>query len=188
MRGFHLAGMKHVDPGKGVPMDAVSLCESQQREIMDQIAAVAAAPSVEVAASVSRLTHVVLAHLATEEQLLFPALRSDRTAAALAQALDEHAGLRRATENLRRAGLQTASFSTYIQELRDRAATHFSREDRDLLMHAASDLDAEVRQQLGSLMGERYLTLRGVEIHFVDVRASVEQEAPQGATARRRDP
>jgi hemerythrin superfamily protein len=108
-----------------------------------------------------QLASALIAHATVEEQIFYPAARSDQTDDLLYEAIEEHASVRRLIEELRRMRHSDVGFGDKLALLREKVDNHVHDEETELFPNVIEELGVERLMELGRLIDSRYRTLTG---------------------------
>jgi iron-sulfur cluster repair protein YtfE (RIC family) len=97
------------------------------------------------------MKHELLAHMAAEEQLLYPLLERGEARHLIADARKEHSEIRRRLEELTSGGeMERTEWGRRLQMLKQEIQHHFTDEEGELLPAARWVLDDQELRELGS--------------------------------------
>jgi hypothetical protein len=91
-------------------------------------------------------------HLASEEEVFYPAVRAQRTEDDLLESLEEHLSLKRLLADLLALQPEDPTFQAKCKVLREQSVHHHKEEEEDLFPEVRDMLDAEARRRLGDEM------------------------------------
>ncbi len=114
-------------------MEVVDFLVQQHREAEDLMAkALDTDNPAERLQYYKRAADHLAAHIASEEQILFPAVNAHRTEDILLESLEEHLSLKRLVADLNGLRPDDATFEPKLKVLREQAAHHHEEEEDDL--------------------------------------------------------
>lgn len=99
-------------------------------------------------------------HLASEEQVFYPAVRAQRTEDDLLESLEEHLSLKRLLADLLALRPADETFQPKCKVLREQAVHHHKEEEEDLFPPVRGMLGAQELERLGSDMLELQRRMR----------------------------
>ncbi len=182
------AATKGHDPGtEGIDM------ESAPAALRDDSAGRCASPAVPRApvphrqfddsrqGSFDELAKLLVAHATVEEQIFYPAVRSEQTDDLLFEAIEEHASVRRLIDELRRMRHTDKDWDDKFLLLREKVANHVRDEETELFPNVEEVLGSQRLQELGGLIERRYWTLLGVRLEPHGRESAPNAEAPKQA-------
>ena len=91
-------------------------------------------------------------HLASEEEIFYPAVRARRTEDILLESLEEHLSLKRLLADLIELPVSAQTFAPKFQVLKEQAEHHHKEEEEHLFPKVMTLLDADARADLGRKM------------------------------------
>lgn len=141
-------------------MDAIELLRRQHHEMEHALGHVlegedAAAKKARFAEIADRLT----VHIASEEQVFYPAVKAARTEDVLLESLEEHLSLKRLLADLIDLDPSEQTFDPKFKVLKEQAEHHHQEEEEHLFPKAGKLLDQGRRAALGVEMLELQKTL-----------------------------
>lgn len=134
-------------------MDAVELLIRQHREIEDRMELVLQdqAPRT-LRKAFSEVADHLGAHIASEEQVFYPAVKAQRTEDILLESLEEHLSLKRLLSDLMAMQPGDAAFEAKFKVLKEQTEHHHEEEEENLFPKVCKLLDADRRAALGRQM------------------------------------
>ena len=134
-------------------MDAVELLIRQHRMLEATMKALkSSTDDAERAALLAAAGDDLTVHLASEEELFYPAVRERRTEDILLESLEEHLSLKRLLADLIELPLAAPTFAAKFQVLKEQAEHHHKEEEEHLFPKVMMLLDADARADLGRKM------------------------------------
>ena len=134
-------------------MDAIDLLRRQHQEMEHAMAQLL---DVEDAAEkkqrFSALADELTVHIASEEQVFYPAVKAARTEDILLESLEEHLSLKRFLADLIDLDPASQTFDAKFKVLKEQAEHHHREEEEHLFPKSRKLLDSERREQLGEEM------------------------------------
>ena len=91
-------------------------------------------------------------HLASEEEIFYPAVRERRTEDILLESLEEHLSLKRLLADLIELPVAAPTFAAKFQVLKEQTEHHHKEEEEHLFPKVMLLLDADARADLGRKM------------------------------------
>jgi len=141
-----------------------------------------------------QLAQAILAHTTIEEQLFYPAARTDKTEDLVYEAVEDHQSVKRLIDELRRMDVHDRAFDLKLELLHEKVQNHVGDEEGELFPNVMDILGEERLDELGRQMAEKHLTVSG-HVRAFDAggyrQAPAEVEAPVPANlpkVGRRDP
>lgn len=142
-------------------MDAIDLLVKQHRLLETQLESLVAAGDEEARrASLAEVGDHLGVHLASEEEVFYPAVRAQRTEDDLLESLEEHLSLKRLLADLLTLQPDDATFQAKCKVLREQSVHHHKEEEDDLFPKVREMLDAQERERLGGEMTALQLRMR----------------------------
>jgi hemerythrin superfamily protein len=134
-------------------MDAIDLLRRQHREMEHAMAELLdiedpAAKKARFSALADELT----VHIASEEQVFYPAVKAARTEDILLESLEEHLSLKRFLADLIDLDVASQTFEAKFKVLKEQAEHHHHEEEEHLFPKSRKLLDAERLDALGEEM------------------------------------
>lgn len=108
------------------------------------------------------LAGLLIAHSTVEEQIFYPAARSEQTDDLLFEAIEDHASARRLIDELRRMKHTDPGWHDKLSLLREKVDNHVHDEETELFPNVEEELGPQRLQELGRLIEARYRTLMAV--------------------------
>ena len=143
----------HDNNPKGNHLDAVDLLTRQHRTLEATMKALkASTDDAERAALLARAGDDLTVHLASEEEIFYPAVRERSTEDILLESLEEHLSLKRLLADLIALPLSAPTFDAKFQVLKEQAEHHHKEEEEHLFPKVMMLLDADARAALGRKM------------------------------------
>ena len=134
-------------------MDAVELLIRQHRALEAKMKALkASTDDTERAGLLAGAGDDLTVHLASEEEIFYPAVRERRTEDILLESLEEHLSLKRLLADLIELPLSAPTFGAKFQVLKEQAEHHHKEEEEHLFPKVMVLLDADARSDLGRKM------------------------------------
>jgi hemerythrin superfamily protein len=134
-------------------MDAIDLLRMQHHEMEHALARVLDAP--DAAAKKARFTEIaddLTLHIASEEQVFYPAVKAARTEDILLESLEEHLSLKRLLADLLEMDPAEHTFDAKFKVLKEQAEHHHREEEENLFPKVRKLLAPEGRAALGDEM------------------------------------
>ncbi len=136
-------------------MDAVDLLIEQHRLLEAQLESLVKADDDEARRRfLAEVGDHLGVHLASEEQVFYPAVRAQRTEDDLLESLEEHLSLKRLLADLLALDPADETFQAKCKVLREQAVHHHKEEEEDLFPAVRGMLDAPELERLGGEMLE----------------------------------
>ena len=142
-------------------MDANQLLTQQHRSLESKMKALK--ETTEEARRGALLAEVgdeLTVHLASEEEVYYPAVRARRTEDILLESLEEHLSLKRLLADLLELPLSAQTFAPKFQVLKEQTEHHHKEEEEHLFPKVLALLDGAERAELGARMEALQLRLR----------------------------
>jgi hemerythrin superfamily protein len=134
-------------------MDAVNLLIEQHRLLEKQFESLIASAGEEARrASLAEVGDHLGVHLASEEEVFYPAVRAQSTKDDLLESLEEHLSLKRLLADLLALQPSDQTFVPKCKVLREQAVHHHKEEEEHLFPRVRVMLDAQELELLGSEM------------------------------------
>ena len=132
-------------------MDAIELLVRQHREMEAAMKEVLGADA-EAASLFAQVGDDLTLHLASEEEVFYPAVKARRTEDILLESLEEHLSLKRLLADL--LGMQPGdkTFEAKFKVLKEQAEHHHKEEEEHLFPKVRKLLDEAARRTLGEKM------------------------------------
>lgn len=134
-------------------MDAIELLTRQHREIEERMKLVLQdqAPRT-LQKSFREVADHLGAHIASEEQVFYPAVKAQRTEDILLESLEEHLSLKRLLSDLMQMQPGDAAFEAKFKVLKEQTEHHHEEEEENLFPKVCKLLDDDRRAALGREM------------------------------------
>lgn len=114
-------------------MDAISLLESQHREVEDLFQEIAETDDPDDKAELfEELADKLAIHAAIEEHHFYPAVKSRRTKDILLESVTEHLAIKRLLADLMETTPEDESFDVQMRVLKETVSHHVEEEEEDL--------------------------------------------------------
>jgi hemerythrin superfamily protein len=134
-------------------MDAVNLLIEQHRLLEAQFESLIASTGEEARrASLAEVGDHLGVHLASEEEVFYPAVRAQSTKDDLLESLEEHLSLKRLLADLLTLQPSDQTFLPKCKVLREQAVHHHKEEEEHLFPRVRAMLDTQELEVLGSAM------------------------------------
>jgi hemerythrin superfamily protein len=134
-------------------MNAINLLIDQHRMLEARLqAAVDATQPHARAALLAQIGEQLAAHIASEEEVFYPAVKARRAAHILLDSLEEHGSLQRLLDQLRALSPSTPAFVAKLQIFKEQAEHHHRVEEELLFPQVPKMWDAEQLELLGRQM------------------------------------
>jgi hemerythrin superfamily protein len=131
-------------------MDAIELLTSQHRSMETMLAGVLEAQEDDARRKLyAEAADQLTMHIASEEQLFYPAVKTVRTEDILLESLEEHLSLKRLMADLLQLAPQDQAFEPKFKVLKEQAEHHHREEEENLFPKVNKLMDGERREQLG---------------------------------------
>jgi iron-sulfur cluster repair protein YtfE (RIC family) len=145
-------------------MDAIALLIDQHRHLEERFDAALStleeADSTSRAASVASLGDHLTVHIASEEEVFYPAVREQGIEDILLESLEEHLSLKRLLADLIAMDPSEVTFEAKLKVLAEQALHHHKEEEEHLFPRVREGMSAAALAHLGERMCERQLALR----------------------------
>lgn len=134
-------------------MDALDLLRSQHHAMEHALAHVLDAedPSARKDRFVA-VADLLTVHIASEEEVFYPAVKAARTEDVLLESLEEHLSLKRLLADLLELDAAEQTFEPKFKVLKEQAEHHHKEEEEHLFPAVGKLLDRERRGELGNAM------------------------------------
>ncbi len=131
-------------------MEATDYLTRQHRDIEQALGDALDAPDAAVRRSrFLDVADALILHIASEEQVFYPAVHGDRSEDVLLESLEEHLALERLLADLLALAADDATFRPRLHVLRELAQHHHGDEERKLFPAVRGKLGAAARDALG---------------------------------------
>jgi hemerythrin superfamily protein len=142
-------------------MEAVDYLTQQHREIEQALReALGADDAVVKRSRFLDIADALTLHIASEEQVFYPAVHGNRNEDVLLESLEEHLALKRLIADLLALGGDDITFQPKLHVLRELSEHHHRDEERKLFPAVRERMDAARREALGREMEALQLRLR----------------------------
>lgn len=142
-------------------MDAVELLIDQHRALEARMKRLMASTSdTERAAMLAEVGDHLTVHLASEEDIFYPAVNAARTEDVLLESLEEHLSLKRLLADLLLLSPQDQTFEPKFKVLKEQTEHHHKEEEEHLFPVVNQLLAASARAELGERMVALQVRLR----------------------------
>jgi hypothetical protein len=134
-------------------MDAIDLLISQHRALeahMDRL--LDAAADADRAALLAEVGDHLTVHIASEEEIFYPAVRAAQTEDILLESLEEHLSLKRLLADLMALAPTAPTFEPKFKVLKEQAEHHHKEEEEHLFPTVCKRIEAPARAVLGEQM------------------------------------
>jgi hemerythrin superfamily protein len=159
-------------------MNAVDLLIDQHHQIESRMRQLLAAEQrAERAKLFTRVGDHLTVHIASEEQVFYPAVKAARTEDVLLESLEEHLSLKRLLADLVAMNADDETFEPKFEVLREQTEHHHREEEDDLFPKVRRMLD---ERRLGAL-GDEMLALQKSLRRAGDPRETVVDETDRAA-------
>jgi hemerythrin superfamily protein len=135
-------------------MDAVDLLVRQHREMERAMERVLKEGEGNAAALFAEVADHLTTHIASEEEIFYPAVREKRTEDILLESLEEHLSLKRLLADLLELDAGEKTFEPKFKVLKEQSEHHHKEEEENLFPKVKRILDASEREKLGVEMLE----------------------------------
>jgi len=134
-------------------MDAVELLKRQHQEMERGLARVLDTENpADKKTRFAALADLLTVHIASEEQVFYPAVKAARTEDILLESLEEHLSLKRLLADLLDLDPAEQTFEPKFKVLKEQAEHHHEEEEEHLFPKVSKLLDAGARNTLGEEM------------------------------------
>jgi hypothetical protein len=127
--------------------DALELLTAQHEEIEDLLSTVQVTGDAD---AFDQLSGRLIAHLALEQELFYPVIRSTIPPDVLCEVLLEHVAIKRVLAELVWLGVEDSAFGELLADLTSLLGGHISWQEDQLFQTVAESLPAETLASLGS--------------------------------------
>lgn len=135
-------------------MDAVDLLVRQHREMERAMERVLKEGEGNAAALFAEVADHLTTHIASEEEIFYPAVREKRTEDILLESLEEHLSLKRLLADLLELDAADKTFEPKFKVLKEQSEHHHKEEEENLFPKVKRILDGTEREKLGVEMLE----------------------------------
>ena len=133
-------------------MDAIDMLVRQHREMERTMKQVLEAGDAEAKSLFTQVADHLTTHIASEEEVFYPAVRAKRTEDILLESLEEHLSLKRLLADLLELELSDKTFEPKFKVLKEQAEHHHKEEEENLFPKVKKLLDGAQREKLGDEM------------------------------------
>ena len=134
-------------------MDAIDLLRRQHHEMEQALAHVLKAEDPPAKKQrFAAIADLLTVHIASEEEVFYPAVKAARTEDVLLESLEEHLSLKRLLADLIDLDPTEQTFDPKFKVLKEQAEHHHKEEEEHLFPAAGRLLDARRRVELGDAM------------------------------------
>ncbi len=133
-------------------MDAIDMLVRQHREMERTMKQVLEAGDVEAKSLFAQVADHLTTHIASEEEVFYPAVRARRTEDILLESLEEHLSLKRLLADLLELDPSEKTFEPKFKVLKEQAEHHHKEEEENLFPKVKKLLDGGQREKLGDEM------------------------------------
>lgn len=159
-------------------MDAIELLITQHRSLEARLRAWMDADGSRRPELFAQAGDELSVHLASEEQVFYPAVRARRTEDILLESLEEHLSLKRVMADLLELAPDDARFEAKMHVLKEQAEHHHREEEENLFPKVRQLLDAATLETLGQEMQALQQRLRREGEPREAVAGQTDQAAP----------
>ena len=161
------------------PMDAIDFLTRQHRELEARMKSALAAPDdAQRLALLAEIGDHLAVHLASEEDVFYPAVRARRTEDILLESLEEHLSLKRLLADLLELAPSAQTFEPKLKVLKEQAEHHHKEEEEHLFPQVMGLLDEAERRALGGQMAALQQRMRRAGDPRDGVAAQTDEAAP----------
>jgi hypothetical protein len=136
------------------PVDVIELLTQQHRDLeqrMQQLGE-AASDDTRLLALLRDVGDHLSVHIASEEEIFYPAVRAASTEGILLESLEEHLSLKRLLADLLELSPAAATFEPKFRVLREQSEHHHKEEEENLFPTVCRLVDVSARAELGAQM------------------------------------
>ena len=133
-------------------MDAIDMLVRQHREMERTMKQVLEAGDAEAKSLFTQVADHLTTHIASEEEVFYPAVRAKRTEDILLESLEEHLSLKRLLADLLELEPSDKTFEPKFKVLKEQAEHHHKEEEENLFPKVKKLLDGAQREKLGEEM------------------------------------
>jgi hemerythrin superfamily protein len=133
-------------------MDAIDMLVRQHREMERTMKQVLEAGDAEAKSLFAQVADHLTTHIASEEEVFYPAVRAQRTEDILLESLEEHLSLKRLLADLLDLEPSDKTFEPKFKVLKEQAEHHHEEEEENLFPKVKKLLDGAQREKLGDEM------------------------------------
>ena len=124
------------------------------------------------------IADALILHIASEEQVFYPAIHDDPNEDVLLESLEEHLAIKRLLSDLLVLSGDDLTFQPKLHVLREQAEHHHKDEEKKLFPEVRAKLDEARREALGAEMEALQLRLQAGGTSRRAVQAQTETAAP----------
>lgn len=140
-------------------MDAIKLLTAQHRALESVLKKALKASGKEQYTLFKQGADELSVHIASEEQIFYPAVKAKRTHDILMESLEEHLSLKRLVADLLKLKPEEDTFQPKLKVLSEQAEHHHKEEEDNLFPKVEKLLDSKELDDLGSEMQALQLAL-----------------------------
>jgi hemerythrin superfamily protein len=140
-------------------VDAIIFLEKQHDLIEETFATALRSSGQERRAAFEKGADILLAHMTVEEEIFFPAVRSDKTETKMLENLEEHLSLKRLVVDMLSLDPDDKVFEAKLRVVSEQSDHHHDEEEKDLFPVVKKQIAEERRIELGRAMVSREATL-----------------------------
>lgn len=133
-------------------MDAIQLLTRQHRELEASLESLLASNADQRTALLKDVGDRLAEHLASEEQVFYPAVHVGKTEDVLLESLEEHLSLKRLLADLLPMPAEQPQFEAKLKVLKEQAEHHHKEEEEHLFPKVKKMMDEPARIALGEEM------------------------------------
>jgi len=133
-------------------MDAIQLLTQQHRALEAAMTSTLQAEAQERRRHLAQVGDLLSVHLASEEEVFFPAVRAHRTEDILLESLEEHLSLKRLLADLLALAPDHATWEAKFKVLEEQSEHHHEEEEEHLFPKVLTLIDPVERSALGEAM------------------------------------
>ena len=159
-------------------MDAVDFLVRQHREMERAMKRVLEADDGKAKALFADVADHLTTHIASEEEIFYPAVREKRTEDILLESLEEHLSLKRFLADLLELEPGDKAFEAKFKVLKEQAEHHHEEEEENLFPKVKKLLDERQRAALGEKMQALQSRMQKGGNPREDVASQTDEAAP----------
>ena len=160
-------------------LDAIALLIGQHRALESKMKELKeSTDDARRAALLAEVGDDLTVHLASEEEIFYPAVRARRTEDILLESLEEHLSLKRLLADLLELPVEAKTFAPKFQVLKEQTEHHHKEEEEHLFPKVPAMIDDAERNDLGERMAELQQRLQRGGAPREAVAEQTEQAAP----------
>jgi hemerythrin superfamily protein len=133
-------------------MDAIQLLTRQHRELEGSLKALLESKTEQRASQLKDVGDRLAEHLASEEQVFYPAVHVGKTEDVLLESLEEHLSLKRLLADLLSMPAEQPQYEAKLKVLKEQAEHHHQEEEEHLFPKVKKMMDEPARIALGREM------------------------------------